>query len=149
MTIFELVFFIFSIVPEITDSIHKLLNKYTKNSDSENSNSVLDPDPMIVLNVLNIREYKLIDQLNLNSYLIIIALILLLISSLFYFQLKIKNLERIYSTNYKYIKHAIKTAISTIICLVLFQIFFYNYGLSFKYIGSSEEMIVLFINSVI
>ena len=39
--------------------------------------------------------------------------------------------------------------LATISCLIFYQIFFYNYGLSFKYVGSTNELIVLFMETVI
>jgi predicted PurR-regulated permease PerM len=197
MTTFELVFFIFIVRPVITTSIHKLLLSYqNENDNSNNQYNLLDPNPMLIIDVLNEREYELIDQLNFNSYLVIIIVILLLTSLLFFLYVKIgiieqventeasesnndrmdnntgseiiefniefssrsirssqtsniTNIRNVHSIRQIYLKHAIKCALSTITCLIIYQIFFYNYGLTFKYVGSSEELIVLFIRSIL
>jgi len=52
------------------------------------------------------------------------------------------------STRGIYLRHALRCAFSTIFCLIFYQIFFYNYGLAFKYIGSNNEIIVLFIQTI-
>jgi len=203
MTIFELVFFVFIVRPVIVADINNLLKAYTKNKQPQLFN--VDPSPMLVANVMNAREYNLIDQLNFNSYLIIIILILLLISLLFYLYTKIGIMENVEGTEASgvhndfglvpylqsptrlrrsrsettetemelspgstddnrtvsqisnrtrisikqiYLKHAIKCSISTILSLIVFQIFFYNYGQRFLYIGSSNELIVLFVETI-
>jgi hypothetical protein len=47
-----------------------------------------------------------------------------------------------------YLKHAVKCALSTIICLIIYQIFFYYYGQLFKSVGSTNEFIVLLIEQI-
>lgn len=192
MTSFELIFFVFIVCPVITNNIHILLNSYkSKNPVQFN----FDPNPRVVVEVLNEREYQLINGFNLNSYLIITILILLLISLLFYLYTKVGFIEKTENTEispnaspnespngsengsenrseneflnlvissqnsnitgltrnrikFIYLKHAMYCAISTIICLIIYQIFFYNYGLAFKYVGTTDELIVLFIESI-
>lgn len=207
MTTFELVFFIFIVCPVITNNIHNLFDYYITESKSNNSTAQLD---LLIADILNKREYKLINKLNFNSYLIIIILIFLLISCLGYLYVKIGVFELIGATaevtefvsdhgsnrigdrvsissesreseliqltfisenvtenvgevnrtsqnsnitkksNIKkiYLRHAIVCAFSTVFCLIVYQIFFYNYGLNFLYIGSKNELIVLIINSI-
>jgi hypothetical protein len=58
------------------------------------------------------------------------------------------NITRTNAIKFIYLKHAIRCALSTITCLIIYQIFFYNYGLEFKYVGTENEMIVLFIESI-
>jgi hypothetical protein len=189
----------------------------------------------LVAQILNRREYNLINNFNLGNYLIIIVIILLLISLLFYLYAKIgiieesedtevfdrssrlfmqsgeseseRNIERggadietgiemnrisilvrsnsssndnnegvggrILETSERqresskrttsqdsintrksnikgiYLGHAVRCALATIACLIFYQIFFYYYGLSFKYVGSNNELIVLFIQTVV
>ncbi len=183
MTIFELVFFIIIICPVITNHIRVLLDVYKTNNPIQYN---FNPNPTTIINVLNLREYQLIDNFNLNNYFIIIIFIILLITLLFYFYHKIKIIENSLQKedspqvspnnsqrsnaseytitertnsvltrsghgnkiNFIYLKHAIVCAISTIICLIIYQIFFYFYGLEFKYVGTENEFIVLFIQSI-
>lgn len=193
MTTFELIFFIFAVCPVITNSIHNLINSYQNKHQNEKLyekfNNEFDPSPISIIDVLNEREYRLIAQLNFNSYLVIIIIIALLISLISFLYVKIGIIEWVEKTEVVdfemnefeitaenvtentendqmsqishirpnisrsiirqfYLKHAIKCAISTITCLIIYQIFFYNYGLLFKYVGSSEELIVLFIENI-
>jgi len=203
MTSFELIFFSFVVCPIITTDIHNLLNSYKSKTPQQID---FDPNPMLIANVLNQREYILINNFNFDNYLIIIILIVFLASLLIYLYIKIGIIEKTENTegvspnispnmsfssnnsgirssrssqrslstsqseyqqnitNYDsvltrqntlsaaikmiYLKHAVRCAISTITCLIVYQIFFYNYGLGFRYIGSSSELIVLFIESI-
>ncbi len=197
MTTFELIFFIFIVRPVITYNIHNLLNSYTDKS-TVTKQINFDPSPMLIASIMNNREYILIDQLNFNSYLIIIIIIILLISLLVYLYTKIGiientngsevsesenhtdfglvphqrsqrseseielttderetsqisnrtriNLDR--SIKQIYLKHAVKCAISTILCLIVYQIFFYYYGLEFMYVGSESELITTFVETI-
>lgn len=188
MTSFELIFFVFVVCPVITNNIRTLINSY------KSENEFFDPSILIVLNVLNDREYQLINNFNFNNYLIIIILIFLLISLFFYLYAKIGILEKIDPTEaapditprssseftvrtgsrmiesslgryeqsisrnsnitrsstikFIYLRHAIRCGLSTIACLIFYQIFFYYYGHEFKYIGTENEMIVLFVESI-
>ncbi len=194
MTIFELTFFVTVVCPVITNSVHLLLDSYT----SKNPIQIdIDPSPTSIANVLTRREYILIDNFNLDNYLIIIILIILLLILLYFLYVKIDIIEtnehtevspnvtpiassnassnssnsRISSepleldviegrttsqnsnitrrvTRFIYLHHAIRCAIATICCLIFYQIFFYYYGLGFKYIGSTNELIVLFIETI-
>jgi hypothetical protein len=58
------------------------------------------------------------------------------------------NRTRTAAIRFIYLKHAIWCAVSTITCLIIYQIFFYNYGLEFKYVGTKDELIVTFIESI-
>jgi hypothetical protein len=190
MTSFELIFFIFIVCPVITNNIRALIDSYKSKNELVIN---FDPNPVIIAKVLNSREYRLINDFNFNNYLIIIILIFLLISLLFYLYVKVgiiertehtevspnitprssydsgslvgssldplpsyqasgmslnSNMTRSSSIKFIYLKHAIYCALSTIVCLIVYQIFFYNYGLEFKYIGTENEMIVLFIESI-
>jgi len=58
------------------------------------------------------------------------------------------NITRHSTKKLIYLRHAIRCAVSTISCLIIYQIFFYNYGLEFKYVASKNEMIVLFIENL-
>ncbi len=206
MTIFELVFFIFIVCPVITNNIHELLDFYLVGN---NGTTQLDKNILLIADILNKREYKLINKLNFNSYLIIIILIFLLISCLGYLYVKIgvfdsigvtdeitefvsdngshdhhqigninsidtesdpesdpielstektnndvinasqnSNITHKNSIKKIYLRHAIVCACSTVFCLVVYQIFFYNYGLNFLYIGSKNELIVLIVNKI-
>jgi hypothetical protein len=198
MTVFELIFFAFVVCPVITDSIHQLMDSY---SDKTTVPVIFNTNPVDIIVILNQREYQLINSFNFNSYLVVIILVLLLASLLFYLYMKIGVIEynehtevspnvslssiisrprtrsisrtsesselvidsaarRTTSQNsnntdvttrsikFIYLKHAFRCAVSTVACLIIYQIFFYNYGLGFKYVGSSNELIVLFIETV-
>jgi len=72
-------------------------------------------------------------------------------STLFYNQRSISansNVTRRSSIKFIYLNHAVRCAVSTVSCLIFFQVFFYNYGLEFKYVGTENELIVLFIESI-
>jgi len=88
MTTFELLFFIFIICPVITGNIHTLLNSFEPKSKND-LETVIVPNPLTVAEVLNEREYVLINNYNLGNYLIIVLIILFLISMLFFLYLKI------------------------------------------------------------
>jgi hypothetical protein len=179
-----------------------LLNFYKFESSEPGiyTNLKIDPSPLLIAEVLNKREYILINNFNLGNYLIIVVIILLLISLLLYLYVKISIIEKnteVFDTDLEmnpvsilarpdsmdqvstitdsdltlisstkttsqntnitqrrnirgiYLRHAIKCGLATISCLIFYQIFFYNYGLSFKYIGSTNELIVLFMETVI
>jgi len=198
MTIFELVFFAFVVIPVITESIISLMNSY------KSANPIIfnfDPNPIDIIITLNKRSHLLINDYNLSSYLIMIILLLLLISLFVFLYVKIGVIEHSECTEYNnsslgnsslgsrgthrrdrsvseselseitdirdlrnlsiksgltrrsvrffYLRHAIRCAVSTITCLIIFQIFFYYYGLEFKYVGSKNELIVLFIETIL
>lgn len=213
MTIFELLFFVLVVCPIISEHTHELLNSFKigNNQNIENNwnflNVKLDPNPLKIAKVLSAREYQLINNFNLGNYLIIIVIVLLLISLLFYLYTRIGIIEDVNSTeviNSKfeseisginpdiesrqnslnldrvnssyiveeehtlarrtasqntnmtsirkvrrmYLKRAIKSAFATLSCLIFYQIFFYYYGLEFKYVGSTNELIVLFVETL-
>lgn len=146
MTIFELIFFIYVVSPVITTNVHKLIDIY---NDKDKNKLIFDKIPEIsemisemisIADNLNKREYELIDKLNFNSCLIVIVIVILLICILFYLYMKINDT--------KHILHGIKCAIITVVCLIMYQIFFYEYGLVFIYISSMEELIVLFVENI-
>jgi hypothetical protein len=117
------------------------------------------------LNVVNNREMKLINEINLGSYIIITVEILLFLAIILYIYTKINLYINIYKIgkignitqtmyrnnepdiNYLYI--SILSAVFTVILLILFQIIFYFYGISFRYLGyyGPEEIIVQFMET--
>lgn len=180
MAIFEIIFFAYIVCPVITTNIYKLMESYKSKNEIKFE---IDPDPVMIIQILNLREYQLINNFNQNNYLIIVIFIIFLISLLLYLYNKINiieissnvssesNLEMSHleesvnseqsvqhlslgtnvtnnSSKYIYLKNAIWCAFFTILCLIVYQIFFYNYGLEFKYIGSENEIIYLFIESI-
>ncbi len=213
MTIFEIVFYAADVGPVISNDMHHLMDSY-KSKDPIKIN--FDPNPLNIAILLNKREYLLINNFNLNSYFVVIILIFLLTSLLFYLYAKIgvienndnteeispdvslflsnsresrsrsssellelaniqtntqnntqtntqnntqANIQRATTSHNRvsttrrsikfiYLKHAVRCAISTIVCLIIYQIFFYNYGLAFKYVGSTDELIVTLIEHI-
>jgi uncharacterized membrane protein (DUF485 family) len=138
VTIFILTFFVKIINPTIVSAVKGSL----RGGNSHNTNSKL----FEIINVLKKREYKLIDKNNSGTYYIIAMEIL----GLFCFLLYVYKRILILNKDTRFMDTFIIAGI-TIMFLLGFQLIFFNFGLSYQYMGKygSDEALYRFVNNII
>lgn len=121
ITIFELLFYIYIVNPNIILSVNKLLNQLNQKQ--------IDDRLEAILIILKEREKLLIDNNNFTTYIVIITEIFGISLILYMLYMKLKNK--------KSIKEIIINSFITLTILISFQILFYYLGLNFKYMSKS------------
>ena len=149
LTIFEIVFFYVIVVPGINNSMKSNLNKIiTKisnriketNSNNEYANYIMknivfNEKVGSVFKTFQNRENEIINKN--NMYTIYTGVIILLMLSI--------GVVILFRSLDDYVSPTI-FATFTVICLIVFQIFFYFYGLNYKYESTNELLSIIYDN---
>jgi len=152
MTIFELIFYIYIINPNIDFFIKELLQSQKQ--------GVVDTRLDHLLSVLKMREKTLINDVTFGSYMTIVVEIFFMLSFLAYIYMKILSIIELPDTSSETsgittfrqlakdpnIKDIVVSSLSVIFILISFQTMFFYFGLNYYYIGrfGVEEIKVIF-----
>jgi hypothetical protein len=150
MTIFELIFYIVLVGPTVKEAVRSLLNNFSKKN--------LTPELEGLFDTFIYREYTIVSEISIGSYIIIVVEILFLFAFLAYLYMRIQRetrktyyiryLNKIahlksYETRDKKefrfipvdIYPVLVTVIITVTILMSFQIVFFYFGRNFYYTG--------------
>jgi len=157
VTIFYLVFYILIISPTIVSAVQHLLTSQTVSSKIP-----LEIKLANIISVFAKRENELINQINIGSYYVIISEICIMVGILLYIYVRISYISAVYARRLDTwsegmsneikkttMKDIVFPTISTIFMIICFQIFFFNFGINYRYMGyyGPNEVIYTFMNS--
>ena len=125
MTVFELIFYIYIVNPNVTFFIGQLL-------ENQPQEPVEDRLENLII-VLKNRERALINEINIGAYIIIVVEIVFMLTLLAFVYMKI--LINRPGFNIYLLKGTVISSLSTIFILISFQVMFFYFGLNYYYMG--------------